>query len=117
MDFLSKHYEKLILLGMLLFFIFAMISVLSIATQTAEVKDSDLRIPTRQPDYTPQDPTADQFKPQNVWNAGTFKWQKAGYRDKSKKMLFYSDMTEFPGLALCLIGKDDSGKESGSGSC
>ena len=116
MDFLNKHYEKLILLGMLLFFIFAMINVLSIASQTGEVKDSDLRIPTRQADYKPQNPADSQYQPENVWKTGTFLWKKASFRDQGKKMLFYSDMTEFPGLAICLVGKDDSGKETGCGS-
>ena len=88
MDFLNKHYEKLILLGMLLFFIFAMINVLSIASQTGEVKDSDLRIPTRQADYKPHNPADSQYQPENVWKTGTFFWKKASFRDQGKKMLF-----------------------------
>ena len=114
MDFINKHYEKLILLGMLLFFIFAMINVLSIASQTSEVKDSDLKIPTRQPDFEPEADKAT-FKISEIRQAGAYVWKKAGARHTRAAAGFYSDLTEFPGLAVCLVGKDDDGKESGCG--
>ena len=44
MEFLNKHYEKLILLGMLLFFILAMVNVISIANDVRNVKDTDLEV-------------------------------------------------------------------------
>ena len=114
MDFINKHYEKLILLGMLLFFILAMVNVLSIASQTSEVKDSDLKIPTRQPDFEPEADKA-VFKVSAIRNAGAYVWEKAGARNKQASVDYYSDLTEFPGLAVCLVGKDDSGNESGCG--
>lgn len=115
MDFLNKHYEKLILLGMLLFFIIAMINVLSIASQTGEVKDSDLRIPSRLPDYKVQDAKSPRFQLKQIWLSNKLAWERAQVRDTESRMLFYSDMTEFPGLAVCFVGKDDSGNESGCG--
>jgi hypothetical protein len=113
-DFINKHYEKLILLGMLLFFIFAMINVLSIASQTSEVKDSDLKIPTRQPDFEPEADKA-KYSVSAIRREGTYIWQKGVARSKQASSGFYSDLTEFPGLAVCLPGKDDSGNESGCG--
>ena len=107
MDFLSKHYEKLILMGMLLFFIFAMIDVMSIASQTGEVKDSDLRIPTREPDYKPQDPAKPEFQVSAIREKGKLVWLKGASRENAKGAAFYSDYTDFPGLAVCMVGKKD----------
>ena len=115
MDFINKHYEKLILLGMLLFFIFAMVNVWSIASQTKDVKDSDLRIPTRQADYQPQDAKDKSLQTDSIRREGAFVWAKAESRNKNAAGLYYSDLTEFPGLAVCFVGKDDEGKESGCG--
>ena len=115
MDFINRHYEKLILLGMLLFFIFAMGKVWSIAGQTKEVKESDLRIPTRQADYQPKDAKDKSLQIDTIQKQGAFVWKKAEARNKNAQMLFYSDLTEFPGLAVCFVGKDDTGKETGCG--
>ena len=115
MDFLSKHYEKLILMGMLLFFIFAMIDVMSIASQTGEVKDSDLRIPTREPDYKPQDPAKPEFQTSAIREKGKLVWLAGASRENAKSAAFYSDFTDFPGLAVCMVGKNDAGKEEGCG--
>ena len=115
MDFLSKHYEKLILLGMLLFFIFAMVDVLSIARQTGEVKESDLNIPRRDPDYKPQNAKDAAFQPANLLNSGKLVWAAGTSRDQAGAAAFYSDFTEFPGLAVCMVGKNDKGQEEGCG--
>jgi len=114
-DFLSKHYEKLILLGMLLFFIFAMVDVLSIARQTGEVKESDLNIPRRDPDYKPQNAKDAAFQPSKLWETGKLVWAAGASRDQAKGAAFYSDFTEFPGLAVCMVGKNDKGQEEGCG--
>lgn len=115
MDFINKHYEKLILLGMLLFFIGAMWNVWSIAGKTKEVKESDLRIPTRQADYEPKDAKDKSLQIAAIQKQGAFVWKKAESRNKKAQMLFYSDLTEFPGLAVCFVGKDDTGRETGCG--
>ncbi len=51
MDFIKKHYEKLILLLLLVIFIASMFHVLNIIKQTGEITDDHLQIPTRDPDY------------------------------------------------------------------
>ena len=43
---------------------------------------------------------------ENIWDNGTFNWKPAISREKLKGSLFHSDMTHLPGLAVCLIGKD-----------
>jgi len=115
-DFLSKHYEKLILLVMLLFFIFAMVDVLSIARKTGEVKESDLNIPRRDPDYKPQNAKDAAFQPSKLLETGKLVWAAGASRDQAKGAAFYSDFTEFPGLAVCMVGKNDKGQEEGCGS-
>ena len=115
MDFLNKHYEKLILLGMLVFFIIAMVNVLSISSQTGEVKDSDLRIPTRQPDYKPENASDKRFTVEAILDTGKFSWREARRREAKSQLAFYSDLMSFPELAVCFKGKDDNGKETGCG--
>ena len=115
MDFLNKHYEKLILLGMLVFFIIAMVNVLSISSQTGEVKDSDLRIPTRQPDYKPENASDKRFTVEAILDTGKFSWREARRREAKSQFAFYSDLMSFPELAVCFKGKDDNGKETGCG--
>ena len=51
MDFINKHYEKLILLAVLIIFVIGMVFVLGTLDKTSEVKDTDLKIPTRSADY------------------------------------------------------------------
>ena len=48
MDFLKRHYEKLILLGMLVLFIGIMLYVVSVAKQVQSVSDSELNLEDRQ---------------------------------------------------------------------
>ena len=78
MEFLKRHYEKLILLGLGLAFIATMFHVLSIINRTKEVKDSDLQIPTFTADYQPKDPKNPEFDGNALaataaprWNAST----------------------------------------------
>ena len=47
MDFIKKHYEKLILLLLLVIFIASMFHVLNIIKQTGEIQEHHLQIPTR----------------------------------------------------------------------
>ena len=115
MEFINKHYEKLILMAMLLFFVFAMVNVLSIASKTGEVTDADLRIPTKRPDHEVLARESDEFNTAKIWDSTRLNWLKADFRDKNSELIFYSDLVEFPGLASCLVGKDDAGKESGCG--
>ena len=100
MDFINKHYEKLILLGMLLFFIFAMINVLSIASQTSEVKDSDLKIPTRQADYKVHDGSTDAFIPDRFVAKTAPDWQESTPRSANSANHF-SDLVKVFEMAAC----------------
>lgn len=54
MEFLKRHYEKLILLLLLLAFIGTMMYVLEIIKQTKEVTEESLQLPTRSADYKPK---------------------------------------------------------------
>ena len=83
--------------------------------QTGEVKDSDLRIPTREPDYKPQDPAKPEFQTASIREKGKLVWLKGASRENAKAAEFYSDFTDFPGLAVCMVGKNDAGKEEGCG--
>ena len=62
MEFLKRHYEKLILLVLLLAFILSMVYVLRIIDQTKEITEESLQIPTRAADYEVHDPKAAEFE-------------------------------------------------------
>lgn len=51
MDFIKRHYEKLLLLCMLLLFISIMIYVMQVAEKARSITDDKLRIPTFEADY------------------------------------------------------------------
>lgn len=51
MEFLKRHYEKLILLALSVISLFAVLYMASVIGDTKEVTDRDLKIPTRSPDY------------------------------------------------------------------
>ena len=99
MDFINKHYEKLILLAVLIIFVIGMIFVLGTFDKTSEVKDSDLRIPTRSADY--QGTASGEKKISEVWNSSNFNWLRAKSRDAKAMRVFYSDLVAFDTLANC----------------
>lgn|GEM_PF-846843 len=51
MEFLKRHYEKLILLALSVISLLAVLYMTSVLRDTKEVTDRDLKIPTRSPDY------------------------------------------------------------------
>ena len=51
MEFLKRHYEKLILLALSVISLLAVLYMTSVMSDTREVTDRDLQIPTRSPDY------------------------------------------------------------------
>ena len=61
MDFIKRHYEKIILLGLFLVFIGLMLLVQSVINSTREVNENDLRLPKRMPDYENIDPESPEF--------------------------------------------------------
>ena len=74
MDFIKRHYEKVILLGLFLIFIGLMFLVQSVISSTQEVKESDLRLPPRQPDYVNEDEKDPKFNTETRWMNSNFKW-------------------------------------------
>ena len=81
MEFLKKHYEKLILLVLLLVFIISMIYVFRIISATSEIKESDLDIPTREADYKPTDSEDPQFNVKAQMGATQLHWDPSSARN------------------------------------
>ena len=99
MDFLNKHYEKLVLLAVLIIFFVGMIFVLNTLDKTKEVTDADLNIEVKAPDYVG---TAKQEKDiAEQWKAGKFVWNRGETRKSFKVQVCYSDLVQFVPLAEC----------------
>lgn len=101
MEFLNKHYEKLILLAVLLVFVLGMVFLLNTLNSTQEVKDTDLRIPTRGADYETADPKSDDFVISKQWQAGTFNWKRGEARKLANAQFCYSDLVQFTPVSQC----------------
>lgn len=99
MDFLKKHYEKLILLAVLVVFIVSMIFVLNTLDKTREVTEEDLKIRVRAADY--KGTAKDEKKVSEQWLAGKFDWQRGEMRKSFKVQTCYSDLVQFVPLAIC----------------
>ena len=80
MEFLKRHYEKLILLVLSIISILTVTHIFSIMDKTREVKDSDLKIPTRQPDYQIHDAKSDEFIESKIIGSSALKWQPSPNR-------------------------------------
>ena len=106
MDFLNKHYEKLILLTVLIIFFIGMIFVLNTLDKTREVKDTDLRIPPRTADF--KGSAKDEKKVSEQWTAGRFNWAKGEVRKAFSVQVCYSDLVQFVPLAICPGSKEKS---------
>jgi len=82
-EFLKRHYEKLILLVLSIISILTVTHIFSIMDKTREVKDSDLKIPTRQADYQVHDEKSDDFVESKIIGGSALKWQPSGNRRKA----------------------------------
>lgn len=51
MDFLKKHYEKVVLIALFVIFALLLVHLYNIVLKTGEVKESDLQIPQLEPNY------------------------------------------------------------------
>jgi hypothetical protein len=100
-EFLNKHYEKLILLAVLLVFVLGMVFLLNTLNSTQEVKDSDLRIPTRNADYQVADAKSGEFVIANQWKAGNFNWKRGEARKLANAQFCYSDLVQFTPVSQC----------------
>ena len=107
MDFIKRHYEKLLLLAMLVLFIGIMVYVVSVADKASKVKNEDLVFKPK--DLTknmvtalqPGDPS---LNVDNVLNQGVSNWQKSQQREKfsnASEAETYSDLVVAMRIAAC----------------
>lgn len=82
MQFLKKHYEKMILALLLLLFIFSMIYLINIIASAAELKAESFKIKSRQADWESVDFAKDEFKLANIFTKD-MQWNKAKSRSDS----------------------------------
>lgn len=99
MEFLKRHYEKLILLVLLLAFILSMVYVLRIIDQTKEITEESLQIPTRAADYEVHDPKAAEFEIADYWQSRNANWPASQARNKANP--FFSDLVVTFPMARC----------------
>lgn len=100
MDFIKKHYEKLILLLLLMIFIASMFHVLNIVKQTGEVKEHHLQIPTRNPDYVIHAPDDPIFDVSELMKTTSLNWVNPGPRDAAN-VNYYSDLVHVFPISRC----------------
>ena len=67
MDFLKRHYEKVILLGLFVLFIALMFMVQGIIGRTQEISEKDLQLPKREADHEMVDAKDKMFDPEYMW--------------------------------------------------
>jgi len=99
-EFLKRHYEKLILLGLALTFIATMFHVLSIINRTREVKDSHLRIPHFTADYQQRDPADPAFRINEFATATAPRWAVSTKRSADCSD-YSSDLVQTFEMARC----------------
>ena len=76
MDFLKRHYEKVILLGLFVFFIGLMYLVQTVINSTREVTPEQLALPKRVADYNLVKQDDPGFNTDNLWKNSNLKWDK-----------------------------------------
>lgn len=111
MDFLKRHYEKVILLGLFVFFIGLMSLVQSVISQTREVRPEDLKLPPRTPDYTNIDQSNPDFNTEKLWEDSNLLWEKG---NDGKRSDLNSDMVQVYKMAACPFCKEKNSKDAES---
>lgn len=105
MEFIKKHYEKLILLLLLVIFIASMFHVLTIVKQTGEIQEHHLQIPTRDPDYKIHSPDDPIFDVTELLKSTSLNWINPGPRNPDNAD-HYSDLAHvFPIVRCPFCGK------------
>lgn len=107
MEFLKRHYEKLILAVLLLLFICSMAYLVMIVQDTSTITLKKLQLPTREPDFhlqavKPDDPSFDRkklFEEGTVWHVSKARKEGATH---------FSDLVVTFGVTRC--GHEDCGK-------
>ena len=100
MDFIKKHYEKLILLLLLVIFIASMFHVLNIVKQTGEIQEHHLQIPTRDPDYKIHSPDDPIFDVTELLKSTSLNWINPGPRNPADAD-HYSDLAYVFPISRC----------------
>ena len=108
MDFIKRHYEKVILLGLFVIFIGLMFLVQSVISSTQEVKESDLKLPRRSPDFQNEDPKDGKFDAVKRWNDSNFVWIVPENADKSEPV---SDLVSAYKMTACPFCSKSGGKQ------
>jgi len=112
LELLKKHFEKLLLMVMLLAFAGMMLYLLEILRSTSVITDEDLMIETPDADYVPANPKDRKFDVNALFTAHLVKvgndkfeehsltWKKTPPRNPGSKE-FYTDLTEMFKSAVC----------------
>ncbi|MHB9138697.1 MAG: hypothetical protein ACYC4Q_04750 [Victivallaceae bacterium] len=85
MQFLKRHYEKIILAALLLLFIASLVYLIQIINSTNAVTRAELNIPTRAPDYVETDFNGEAFSNQVIFIKDT-KWKASSARESEDKV-------------------------------
>lgn len=101
MDFLKRHYEKVILVGLFLLFIGLMILVQSIIGRTRSVSDRDLKLPTPKADHEMANPQDRKFNVDYMWDNSNLIWNGGIGREAPGKIFGYSDLVQVFPIAEC----------------
>ena len=101
MDFLKRHYEKVILLGLFVLFIALMFMVQGIIGRTQEISEKDLQLPKREADHEMVDAKDKMFDPEYMWKDTKLVWNDGASRDPQSKIAGFSDLVHVFPIAIC----------------
>ena len=100
MDFIKRHYEKLILLCMLILFIGIMVYVMQVAQQARDISIDDVQIKTLKADYQSENAKDSKYSVRLlVETDGRFDWPESRQRNA-----FASDIGGIPGARGSIAG-------------
>ena len=101
MDFLKKHYEKLVLAFFLLVFVFLLIYLIELSKSTHTITREDLKIPTREPNYRKNDFSHKKYQTSYIFTKNCT-WDKSTARSDKDKI--YTDLLIPYECARCPFG-------------
>ncbi|MBR2508310.1 MAG: hypothetical protein IKB71_01035 [Lentisphaeria bacterium] len=99
MNFLKKNYEKVLLFALFVIFAVLLVHLYFIVQSTREVKEEDLEIPSRNPDYKIADVKADDFNLKKLFSIN-LSWSKSVSRDGNGNKDF-SDLIDVFKISRC----------------
>lgn len=100
MEFLKRHYEKLILSALLVVFMSTMFYVLNIIQDTKKVADIKLKIKPRSADHVVADTKDPKLNPRTFWESTSCTWDVSKARKMSNASHFSDLVSIFP-MARC----------------